>query len=144
MTLVYAESSAVVRWLLGADSAGEIQAALAGAQAVVSSALTSTEVARTLRRLEASGTIDARARESAWARYASTLGHWHVYAVSEPVLTRAAQAFPVEPVRALDALHLATALLFSSEVAPLVVLSVDPRVRDNARTLGPHLMSPTA
>lgn len=144
MTLVYAESSAVLRWLLGADSAGEIQTALAGAQAVVSSALTSTEVARTLRRLEASRTIDARARESAWARYTSALDHWHIYAVSEPVLTRAAQAFPVEPVGTLDALHLATALLFSSEVARLVVLSVDRRVRDNAQTLGLHLMPPSA
>lgn len=144
MTLVYAESSAVLRWLLGADSAGEIQTTLAGAQAVVSSALTSTEVARTLRRLEASQTIDARARESAWARYTSALGHWHVYAVSEPVLTRAAQAFPMEPVGTLDALHLATALLFSSEVARLVVLSVDRRVRDNAQTLGLHIMPPSA
>jgi hypothetical protein len=56
--------------------------------------------------------------------------------VSEPVLARAGEAFPLEPLRTLDAIHLASAALYSREVDPLVVLSVDARLRDNAVALG--------
>ncbi len=49
---------------------------------------------------------------------------------------RAGQAFPKEPVRALDAIHLATALLVGAEQPDLVMLSLDPRVRRNAEALG--------
>lgn len=136
MTLIYAESSAVLRWLLGVDDTAQIHAALVHASVIVSSALTSTEVARTLRRLEASGALDTRARESAWLRYSAAVAHWQIHALSEAVLTRASQSFPIEPVRTLDALHLATATLFSLEVAPVELLSVDRRLRENAQALG--------
>lgn len=53
MSTVYAESSAVLRWLLGAEDGERVRAALADARAVISSALTAAEVARTLRRLAA-------------------------------------------------------------------------------------------
>lgn len=142
MTLLYAESSAVLRWLLGTDDALQIHAALIDASAVISSALTGAEVARTLRRLEATGAIDALARESAWARYGGAVAHWQVYAVSEAVLARASQAFPIEPVRTLDAVHLATATLFSLEVAPVMMLSADRRIRENAHALGLDVSSP--
>lgn len=36
--------------------------------------------------------------------------HWTLFQVSEAVLARARRPFPVEPIRTLDALHLATAL----------------------------------
>jgi hypothetical protein len=39
-------------------------------------------------------------------------------------------------VRTLDAIHLATAVLFSLEVTAPVVLSLDAPIRDNARALG--------
>jgi PIN domain-containing protein len=136
VTFIYAESSAVLRWLLGADDNARIHAALVQASVVVSSALTSTEVARTLRRLEAGGALDTRTRESVWLRYSAAVAHWQIHALSEAVLTRASQSFPIEPVRTLDALHLATATLFSFEVAPVELLSVDRRLRENAQALG--------
>lgn len=136
MTLLYAESSAVLRWLLGSAGASEIQVALAQAQAVVSSAVTSVEVARVLRRLEAGDAIDRTARDGALQRYHEALAHWHVYGVTGDVIARAGGPFPVEPVRTLDALHLATALLFTNQVAPLAMLSADRRVSLNAAALG--------
>jgi predicted nucleic acid-binding protein len=57
LSIVYAESSAVLRWLLGDALGAEIQTVLASAEAVVSSALTSVEVARSLARLRAANTI---------------------------------------------------------------------------------------
>ena len=136
MTTLYAESSAVLRWLLGTEDAGALQALLGDAQAVVTSALTSTEIARTLRRLVATGVIGSRAGDSSWDRYAAPSGHWHLYGITDAVLTRALQAFPHEPARTLDAIHLATAALLALQVAPPTVLSVDGQVRVNAQALG--------
>jgi hypothetical protein len=44
--------------------------------------------------------------------------------------------FPVEPIRTLDALHLAGALAARREIPEIRLLSLDRRVRDNARELG--------
>ncbi len=120
-------------WRVWGGGRGVLQARV---RADESSAVTAAEVARTLRRLEAARAIDARARESAWARYTGAVAHWQVYAVSEAVLARASQAFPIEPVRTLDAVHLATATLFSLEVAPVTMLSSDRKIRENAHALG--------
>ena len=44
--------------------------------------------------------------------------------------------FPGEPIRALDAIHLATALVIRDIYPDLRVLSLDQRVRQNAAALG--------
>jgi predicted nucleic acid-binding protein len=49
---------------------------------------------------------------------------------------RARRPFPLEPIRTLDALHLAAALHFQHELLGLTVLSLDARVRQNAEALG--------
>jgi predicted nucleic acid-binding protein len=136
VSTLYAESSAILRWLLGTEDAASLQDALTGANVVVTSALTSAEVARTLRRLVATGEIEARAGNRSWGRYTAARAHWNLYAISDPVLERASQAFPREPVRTLDAVHLATAALIALEVTPPVVLSVDRQLRANVRALG--------
>lgn len=136
MSALYAESSAVLRWLLGTPDAGAIQAALTGASDVVCSALTSAEVRRTLQRLTSIGTIGPDTRDRALARYDQAGARWVIYAVTDAFLGRAGEAFPREPVRTLDALHLATATFHAREVAPIRMLSVDARVRENALALG--------
>ena len=52
------------------------------------------------------------------------------------VVERARQPFPVEPIRTLDALHLASALSARAAVPGLSVLTLDERIRQNARELG--------
>lgn len=136
MNIVYAESSAVLRWLLGHADATKVQSTLSSAATVVTSALTTVEVARTLRRLTALGQISDADRDRALATYAAAARHWKVHAISDPVLGRAADPFPIEPVRSLDAVHLATAVLYDREVALDGILSADGRVRDNAAALG--------
>jgi len=49
---------------------------------------------------------------------------------------RARGSFPIEPVRTLDALHLATAIVAREWIADLQVVSLDKRVRENAQALG--------
>jgi hypothetical protein len=52
------------------------------------------------------------------------------------VIDRARRRFAKEPVRALDALHLASALVVKAAVSTFAVLSLDETIRANARALG--------
>jgi predicted nucleic acid-binding protein len=136
VSTVYAESSAVLRWLLGAVDADRIERALIGAGVVVTSDLTTAEVGRALQWLAVTGQIDSSAGARAWAAYAAAMVHWRLFGVTDPVLHRVRQPFPSEPVRTLDAIHLATATLYGQEVGPLAMLSTDHGVRANAEALG--------
>ena len=56
--------------------------------------------------------------------------------VDRAVLDRVRRPFPVEPIRTLDAVHLATAEVLG-EAPPLVaIVTRDGRVRENAEALG--------
>ena len=140
MSALYAESSAVLRWLLGHPDADKVQSALASASTVVTSGLTTVEVARALQRLTTLKQISISDRAEILGTYAAAAKHWRVHAISDDVLGRAADPFPIEPVRSLDAIHLATAVLYSQQVAQIDLLSTDARVRDNAAALGFSLL----
>lgn len=133
---LYAESSAVLEWLIGTAEAPRVRAALSGAAAVLSSELTTVEVARTLRRLTATGHLTPEQRNRLHATYLAAAAHWTFWGIDGGILARAGEAFGVEPVRTLDAIHLATAAAFNAEVAPVVVCSLDDRVRVNAKNMG--------
>ncbi len=134
MNGIYAESSAVLRWLLEQDPT--IQLALGEATYVVSSLLTNAEIGRTLRRLEATDQLQAAQGAELWLGYRSASARWKLYEVDRELLQRTTEPLPREPVRTLDAIHLITALRHSQEVEPLTLLSTDQRIRENARGLG--------
>lgn len=52
------------------------------------------------------------------------------------MLRRAGEAFPVEPVRTLDAIHIATLQILDEALSEFEVATCDERVRDNAEALG--------
>ena len=134
--IVYAESSAVLAWLLGEPSQHLVRLSRAEADRVVSSSLTALECARGLLRARHGRRLKS-AEELAALQLLDVVGRgWDVLDLSERVLARARESFPVEPVRSLDALHLATATLFRDALGPLTILSFDERVRDNAPGLG--------
>jgi predicted nucleic acid-binding protein len=56
--------------------------------------------------------------------------------VTETILTRAGRPFPVEPIRTLDAIHLATAEALGDPPALVIIVTRDLRVRENATALG--------
>lgn len=134
--IVYAESSAVLAWLLGESSGAKTRRVLGQAERVVSSAITALECARGLARARATGRL-GRADELAALRLLDVAeSSWDVHELSERVLARARAGFPNEPVRTLDALHLATASLFHEAVGGIALLSFDARIRANATGLG--------
>jgi predicted nucleic acid-binding protein len=136
LSTLYAESSAVLRWLLGASDGDRIRRALGTAAVVVSSELTATEVGRVLQRLVATEQIDGETGEIVWTSYSVASQHWHIYRVDDSVLVRARQAFPREPLRTLDAIHVATAVRHALEIGAPAMLSLDRQIRANAQALG--------
>ena len=56
--------------------------------------------------------------------------------IDESVVTGAAKTFPVEPVRSLDAIHLATALEYKKLYPELIILTTDDRLSRNTSALG--------
>jgi len=61
---------------------------------------------------------------------------WAVLRLGPEIIDRARRPFPGEPVRSLDALHLASALSALASVPELALLSLNHRVRRCARELG--------
>jgi hypothetical protein len=59
-----------------------------------------------------------------------------VVAITQDVLERVKRPFPVEPVRTLDAMHLATIEILGEPPALVTVLTRDARLRENAIALG--------
>jgi len=133
---LYAESSAVLRWLLGAEDSEVIRSCLIAAETVVTSALTAAEVGRTLERLCATDSLDRVQRDRAWASFSAAAAHWQIYAVTQPILERAREPFAIEPLRTLDAIHLCTALEYGRQLRPVAMLTTDARLRDNAKACG--------
>jgi uncharacterized protein with PIN domain len=133
---VYVESSAVLAWLLDEAGADDIVSALAAADAVYSSELTLVECDRVFIRAVSLGEIAEAEAERRRGELAAAAAHWTTIGVSDEVLSRARRAFPAEPVRTLDALHLASALLVRAATSDLTVLALDGRVRRNGRALG--------
>jgi len=60
----------------------------------------------------------------------------YVVAVTDDILARVRRPFPVEPVRTLDAVHLATVESLGEPPQLISVVTRDQRVRENAKALG--------
>jgi predicted nucleic acid-binding protein len=133
---IYAESSAVLAWLLGEEAAPRVRAVLGKAELVIASDLTLLECERVLIRALALGEIEEAAAADRRAHLNAAAAHWHVLRVSTEIVDRARRAFPAEPIRTLDAIHLASALTARSGVVGVELLSLDDRVRRAGEQLG--------
>jgi uncharacterized protein with PIN domain len=133
---VYAETSAVLRWLFNEPQGEEILETLRASPKVVCSRLTLVESHRAIRRAVALEDLVETDAAEVRATLAQAAARWAVLEISFDVASRAEQAFPVEPVRTLDAVHLASALLLRQAIPDLVVVSTDIRIRGNASQLG--------
>jgi predicted nucleic acid-binding protein len=134
--IVYAESSAVLAWLLGDARGDEVAAVLAAADAVVASDLTVVECERVLIRAWSTGVLREADAADHGALLARVAARWTRLRLGGEVIERATRPFPVEPVRTLDALHLGSALVARSAAPGLRLLTLDQRVRENGERLG--------
>jgi predicted nucleic acid-binding protein len=133
---VYAESSAVLAWLLGEEAGHSVREVLQQAQLVLASDLTLVECDRVLIRAVATGEIDEAAAADRRAHLNAAASHWHQWRINPEIVERARHPFPAEPIRTLDAIHLASALAVRSVVPGVELLSLDERIRRAAKQLG--------
>ena len=133
---LYAETSAVLSWLLEEGRGNEARQALARADRVFTSDLTLIECDRVLHRAAATGRLDEAAASEIRTAAATASAYWTLCAIDVEVVEAARRRFPQEPVRSLDAIHLATALAVRSMAPDACVLSLDDRVRGNSLALG--------
>ena len=142
MTAIYLESSVVLAWLLGEPGSAWVTGVIDVAPFVHASRLTLVEVERGLVRAVHAGRVSEADARRARSLLAGAASQWAILALGDAVCARAGQAFPIEPVRAMDALHLASALQATDADADLQMLSLDDRVNRNAEALGITTIAP--
>lgn len=130
----YIESSALVAAVLEGDATA-VQA-IRGEGVRIASALTLAETRRTFAVAIVRGRLSQPQVRSrlAWLRRFER--RCEIVDVSSSVLTRLGRPFPVEPVRSLDAIHLATIEMLEVEPSLVAVVTRDRRVRENALAMG--------
>ena len=128
------ESSALVAALLEHDSAA-LKPLPAGTQ-LVTSALTFAEAGRAIIRARAAGRLSPGDEQAAVRALRTFERRCFILDVDRAVLARIRRPFPLEPIRTLDAVHLATAEVLAEPPALVTIVTRDARVRDNARALG--------
>jgi predicted nucleic acid-binding protein len=133
---IYAESSAILAWLLDEAAGPDVREILATADAIVASDLTLIESDRVLVRTVVLGEMTEAEAADRRAHLRRAASHWHVFRIGPEIVERARQPFPREPIRTLDAIHLASALVARAALPGLELLSLDERIRRAAIPLG--------
>lgn len=134
--VVYVETSAIAAWLLEQPAGWLAFEAVQRADAVVSSDLSLVECERTLRRSVAAGDLSAPQADLLRHELATAVSAWSFLPIGADVVARAREPFPDDMIRALDAIHLATALTARVTLGDLEVITLDHRVQRNAVALG--------
>lgn len=130
----YIETSALLSALL--EQASDVKHTLRASGRRVTSALTMAESYRAIVHARSAGRLTA-VQERAVVRALHTfLARCDLVAVTDDVLSRAGRPFPVEPIRTLDAIHLATAELLGEPPQLVTIVTRDMRVEKNALALG--------
>jgi predicted nucleic acid-binding protein len=132
--LRYIESSALVAAFLEADVPAHQAIRAPGRK--ITSALTLTEAHRAVLRGRVTGRLTAENERDAIRGLQTFARRCQLVALSEDVLVRAGRPFPVEPIRTLDAIHLATIEVLGEPPQLVTVVTRDSRVQQNARALG--------
>ncbi len=133
---LYAESSAVLAWLLDEPSAATVRQLLGSSEITVSSDLALIECDRVLLRAVALKELTEAEAADRRAHLVTAAAHWQILRIAPEIVDRARQPFPGEPIRTLDAIHLASLMVGRSAVRGLGLLSLDDRVRKAAKGLG--------
>jgi uncharacterized protein with PIN domain len=133
---LYAESSAILAWLMGEDGGDEIRYRLQAAELVLTSDLTLVECDRVLHRGQERGVFSVSRVAQTRDALNTVAEHWTIFTIDHQVVDRARRSFPREPLRTPDAIHLATALIARSLVTELAMVALAKPIRRNAVSLG--------
>lgn len=134
--IVYAESSAVLAWLLGEATGESVRRVLGAAETVMTSDLTLVECDRAFHRARTLGALTAEEFTERSEDLERLSKGWALLRLSPEIVERARGPFPEGPVRSLDALHLASVAKVAEFEPGVVLLAHDKRLRRSAIAMG--------
>ena len=137
MDYAYFDTSALIKRYVDEPGRPEVLRLLRKNQCVVSAVLP-VEVRSALRRRVGEKTLDAKRVPGILKRLAADRAYWTIIEVSREVLATAESLSGAHPLRALDAIHVASAKLFADRLVSqtFTFVSADSRQTDVAEGLG--------
>ncbi|MCP4659131.1 MAG: type II toxin-antitoxin system VapC family toxin, partial [bacterium] len=127
---------AVLSWLLGEDHGETIHRSMETSEFVVTSDLTLIECDRVLHRAASLKELSAERVSACRRALYGAAETWILLRISGAIVERARGPFPEEPIRSLDALHLASVLDTVALIPETSLLTLDERVRRCGLALG--------
>ncbi|MEK7269987.1 MAG: PIN domain-containing protein [Planctomycetota bacterium] len=127
---VYLDTSAVLRATIESGTTPSIAEQIRNASALVTSRLSLVESARAFLRLRALRAAPAARLDAAEHDADALWARCDLFELTPDVCAAAARVSPALPLRALDALHLATFLSARRRLPDLTLLTADERLRE--------------
>ena len=128
MAYAYFDTSALIKRYIDESGRRDVLQLLRKNDCVVS-AILAVEVRSALRRRVAEGTLDDRRVRAVVKRFTADRAFWTVIEVSRDVLAAAETLSAAHPLRALDAIHVASAQLFAARIASSALTFVSADIR---------------
>ena len=137
MDYAYFDTSALIKRYVDELGRGDVVRLLRKNRCVVSAVLPA-EVRSALRRRVTERTLDTARVPGIVRRLAADRAYWTIVEVSREVLAAAESLSGAQPLRALDAIHVASAKLFADRTSlpTFTFVSADRRQTDAAGALG--------
>jgi predicted nucleic acid-binding protein len=137
MAWAYFDTSALIKRYVDERGRREVLQLLRKTDCVVSAVL-SVEVRSALRRRVSDGSLDEGRVPAIVQRFTADRPFWTLVEVSGEALSAAETLAATHPLRALDAIHVASAQLFAARIAPspCIFVSADVRQTTAAAALG--------
>jgi len=133
---LYLDTSAVLRATLEGGTTPEIEQRIAKAPALIASRLALVESARVLHRVRQLGEVREPQLAEAESQIARLWRHCEIWELTAEVCEMAERIAPTQPLRTLDALHLATYMLARRHLGDLELLTADDRLATAAGSHG--------
>ncbi|HUE88748.1 MAG TPA: type II toxin-antitoxin system VapC family toxin [Vicinamibacterales bacterium] len=137
MTWTYCDTSALIKRYVAEPGRREVLHLLRR-HACVTSALFRVELRSALRRRVSDGSLDEKAASKILQRFEADRAFWTFVEVTSDVLVGAEALVAAQPLRTLDAIHVATGRWFADQIAApdLIFASADARQIAAARAVG--------
>jgi predicted nucleic acid-binding protein len=130
---LYLDASSILRAVLEAGASPEVEDRIRAARLLITSRLSLVESARALLRLRLAGQVPESRLADAERQIDSVWARCEPWEITPAVCDTASLVAPARPLRALDAIHLATFVLARRRISGL--LTTDDRLRIAAATV---------
>ena len=134
--LLYLDTSAVLRATLETGTSPQLENRIRSARVLISSRLSLVESCRALLRLRALGAASEERLADAERDVAAIWSRCELWEITRSVCETACAVAVAKPLRALDAIHLATFVLARRQLEGLELLTADERLLEAAISVG--------